>query len=177
MADKVVRKKNLIDCNQQRDTLKKRGNNFMTHKKKIIEILKKYKSLTQREISFHIFGDYKHDSNIYNALMDLDSSGLVVKKGRYPACYEIVDSEPHLDDCSEENETTEIVVNQYVSQVQFFCENKPFEKKTLNLLREMGRGAKILEESVKSVSIITISILEPQIQKMSHFLSSCIIRN
>ncbi len=103
---------------------KRGGNHFMTNKEKIIEVLKKYKSLTQREISFHIFGDYKHDSNIYSALMALDSSGMVVKTGKYPAYYSIVDSEPHLDDCSEENETTEVVVNQYSGNVILL--NKPF---------------------------------------------------
>ena len=50
-----------------------------------------------------------------------------------------------------------------VSQMRFFCENKQFEKKSLNLLREIGRGAKIFGESEKSVSIITSPTQEPLI--------------
>jgi len=64
-----------------------------------------------------------------------------------------------------------------VSQMRFFCENKQFEKKPLNLLREIGRGAKIFGESEKSVGIITNLTQEPLIYKMSQFLFSCTIRN
>lgn len=97
----------------------------MSQKDKIIELLKEYKELTRREISFHLFGDYKQGPKFYSALKSLVISGDVIENGKYPAYYSLVNCE-HPSYCGSEVNELDIapVDSPYSGNVILL--NKPF---------------------------------------------------
>lgn len=61
----------------------------MGQKEKIVELLEVKGSLTQSELAESIYGDKDHNSNIYSALSNLVSSGVLLKSESSPFTYSL----------------------------------------------------------------------------------------
>ena len=74
----------------------------MTIKEQIIELIKENKVVTQGDISVAIYGDNKHEPNVYSSLMSLVNAGIVKREGSRPAYYSFYE---------DGEEPTEVVIN------------------------------------------------------------------
>ncbi len=62
----------------------------MSQKEKIINILKKNEEMTQADLSFELYGDNNHLSNVYASLMSLIKDGVVSRSGNQPSYYSLI---------------------------------------------------------------------------------------
>lgn len=62
----------------------------MSQKEKIINILKKNEEMTQADLSFKLYGDNNHLSNVYASLMSLIKDGAVSRSGNHPSYYSLI---------------------------------------------------------------------------------------
>lgn len=62
----------------------------MSQKEKIINILKKNEEMTQADLSFELYGDNNHLSNVYASLMSLIKDGAVSRSGNHPSYYSLI---------------------------------------------------------------------------------------
>ena len=62
----------------------------MSQKEKIINILKKNEEMTKADLSFELYGDNNHLSNVYASLMSLIKDGVVSRSGNQPSYYSLI---------------------------------------------------------------------------------------
>lgn len=66
----------------------------MSKKDDILRLLQENNTMTQGDLSIAMYGDDKHEQNIYSALVSLVNSGVVMKTGSRPSYYSLSGVEP-----------------------------------------------------------------------------------
>lgn len=75
----------------------------MSQQKEILRLLEKNSSMTQGDLSIAMYGDNKHRSNIYDALMSLVDNGKIIRTGSQPSYYSLNGVEPAIQVQEEAN--------------------------------------------------------------------------
>lgn len=65
----------------------------MSQKETILKLLNSNGAMSQSALAEAIYGDKNHGHNIYSALIKLVNSGVVLRKGKKPAYYSLLESE------------------------------------------------------------------------------------
>ena len=61
----------------------------MSQKDDIVRLLQGNKIMTQGDLSIAMYGDNKHEPNIYSSLMSLVKAGIVTRNGSHPSYYSL----------------------------------------------------------------------------------------
>lgn len=121
--------------------LENRGGVSVNQKTKILEVLKN-RPMTQGELAFSIYGDYKHIPNIYSALMSLVNNGEIVRTGNHPSFYSLTKKE-NLTVNIAQDDNIGLSVNNNQSERNVILLNKPFLGGWLN--REGNIGHEVID--------------------------------
>ena len=78
----------------------------MTQKEKIIQLLIENGTMTQGELAENIYKDKSHTPYIYNSLMGLVGSGIVLRRGSQPSYYSLSGLEIVLPEKEKQSKTT-----------------------------------------------------------------------